>query len=203
MNRREAIGHAIRLEWITLGWMTIEAAIAIAAGIAAHSVSVTAFGLDSVVELLSGGVVMWRLRVELQQGREFSNRIEHRAHQAAGALLFALAAYVVIAAGASIYERHGQEFSLAGAAVCAIAATLMYPLARAKLKAAEQLASRALRADAAESLTCGYVSVAVLAGMIAQRFLGAWWIDAVVSLGVVYYLVKEGREAFGEAECCT
>jgi divalent metal cation (Fe/Co/Zn/Cd) transporter len=201
-TRVQLIRSAITLEWVTLVWMTVEAAVAIAAGIAAHSVSVTAFGLDSVIELVSGGVLMWRLQSEARQGSAFSNEIEHRAHQIGGTLLFALAAYVAVAATLSLYHRQGQDFSIPGAAITALAVIIMYPLGRAKLKLAGGLSSRALRADAVESLTCGYLSVAVLVGLIVQLAINAWWIDGLISLGIVAYLVKEGREAWGDEDCC-
>jgi len=82
------------------------------------------------------------------------------------------------------------------------ALAIMFPLARAKRRIAETLSSPALKADAAESLACGYLALAVLAGLVAQRLFGTWWIDSVVSLALVYYLVKEGLEAWGSAECC-
>jgi divalent metal cation (Fe/Co/Zn/Cd) transporter len=201
-SRTRLLKTAVALEWFTLAWMTIEGGLSIWAGVMAHSVSVTAFGLDSIVELISAGVLMWRLQGELRHALAFDDEIEHRAHKIGGALLFVLAAYVVIAAGEGLYHHRGQEFSLLGAAVSAIAVVVMYPLARAKRTAADGLSSRALRADAAESLACGYLSVAVLAGMVAQLLLRAWWIDGVVSLGIVYFLIKEGLEAYGGADCC-
>src|SRR5271169_3898997 len=95
-DRLPLIREAFGLEWLTIGWMTVEAVVAIAAGIAAGSLVLMAFGLDSVIELASAGVLMWRLRVELQQGQSFSEEVERRASRIAGGLLFALAAYVTI-----------------------------------------------------------------------------------------------------------
>lgn len=201
-TRTRFLRTAIALEWFTLAWMTVEGGLSISAGVLARSVSVTAFGLDSIVELISCAVLMWRLQTELHRADAFSRDIEHRAHKAAGVLLFVLAAYVVTAAGLSLYHQRGQEFSPLGAAVAALAVVAMFPLARAKRAAADGLSSRALRADAAESLACAYLAAAVLAGMIAQLALGAWWIDGLVSLGIVYFLIKEGLEAYGGADCC-
>ena len=98
-SEREAlIREAFRLEWLTIGWMSVEAAIAIASGIAAGSLVLTAFGLDSLIELASGGALMWRLLVELRHGQTFSEDAERAASRLAGGLLFALAAYITIAA---------------------------------------------------------------------------------------------------------
>src|SRR6266853_1978210 len=109
--RLALIREAFRLEWFTIAWMTGEAVIAIASGIAAHSISLTAFGIDSLIELASAGVLIWRLSVELKHGRAFSEAAEHTASRIAGGLLFALAAYVVVAAGWGLWQREGAAFS--------------------------------------------------------------------------------------------
>src|SRR4029077_20136693 len=104
IERGALIRKAFRLEWFTIAWMTFEAVIAVASGIAAHSISLTAFGIDSLIELASAGVLIWRLSVELKHGRAFSEAAEHTASRIAGGLLFALGAYVVVAA-----RRGGRE----------------------------------------------------------------------------------------------
>jgi divalent metal cation (Fe/Co/Zn/Cd) transporter len=200
-ERAALVRQAFWLEWITIGWMTIEAAVAIAAGLAAHSITLLAFGIDSVIELVSAGVLIWRLAVELRHGRAFSDNAERTASRIGGGLLFALAAYVVASAAWGFWTREGQEFSWPGLAVTAAAIPIMYVLARRKLAIAEKLASRALRADAVESITCGWLSFVALLGLLAQFVFGAWWIDAVTSLAIVWFLVKEGREAWTAEGC--
>ena len=202
IDRRTLIAQAFRLEWVTIGWMVIEAAVAITAAIAAGSLSLLAFGLDSAIELISACVLIWRLSVELRHGQEFSERAEQLAARIGGGLLFALAAYVVASAAWSLGTGHGQEFSLPGLAVTALAIPVMYVLARRKLKVAEAIGSRALRADAVESITCGYLAAVVVIGLIAELLTGFWWVDAVTSLAIVWFLVKEGREAWEGKECC-
>ena len=182
--------------------MAIEAAVAIISGVAAHSLSLLAFGVDSIIELVSAGVLVWRLTVELQHGEAFSEAAERAASRIGGALLFALAAYVVVDAGWTLWQREGQAFSLPGLIVALIAMPTMYALARAKLRLAEQLGSRALRADAVESAACFYLSGAVVIGLVAQWIFGVWWIDAATSLAIVYFLVREGREAWQGEQCC-
>ena len=201
-GRRTLIRDAFRLEWLTIGWMIIEAAVALAAGVAAGSVALIAFGLDSIIELASAGVLVWRLTVEIKRGEEFSEAAEHRAGRIAGGLLFALAAYVVVSAGYGLWRHHEAEFSWAGLVVTALAVPAMYLLSRRKLAVAEALGSRALRADAIESIACGYLSVVVLIGLLAQLLFGAWWIDSTVSLAIVWLLVREGREAWEGEDCC-
>ncbi|MBC5802927.1 MAG: cation transporter [Candidatus Eremiobacteraeota bacterium] len=182
--------------------MTIEAAVAIGSGIIAHSLTLVAFGLDSIIELASAGVLMWRLTVEMKEDREFSEAAEERATKIAGALLLALALYVVVSAAWSLWRRQGSDFSVPGLVVASIAIPAMYALSRAKIKVADALRSRALRTDAVEAVACGYLSVVVVIGLIAQVIFRAWWVDGVTSLAIVYFLVKEGREAWGGDDCC-
>jgi len=195
--RSNLIRRAFRLEWFTAGWMLIEASVAIGAGVAANSLSLIAFGADSLIELVSAGVLLWRLNVELRHGAEFSESVEHRASRVGGVLLFVLAAYVLVNAAYSLWRREGQEFSQSGLILAVLAIPVMWWLARAKMRVAAQIGSRALRADAVESITCGYLSGVVLLGLIVQLLMpGWWWIDSVASLAIVVLLVKEGREAW-------
>ena len=200
-ERAALIREAFRLEWFTIAWMTVEAVVAVASGIAANSISLTAFGIDSLIELASAGVLMWRLSVELKHGRAFSEAAEHTASRIAGGLLFGLAAYVVVAAGWGLWHREGQAFSWPGLIVTALAIPVMYLLAKRKLAVAAQLGSRALRADAIEAVTCGWLSFVVVLSLLAQLAIGAWWIDSVTSLAILWFLIKEGREAWAGAEC--
>lgn len=200
-ERVALIRQAFRLEWLTLAWMSIEAVVAIAAGIAAHSLTLLAFGIDSVIELASAGLLIWRLAVELRHGQAFSEDAERIASRIGGALLFALAAYVIASAGWGLWNRRGQEFSWAGLVLTMAAIPIMYGLATRKLTLAERLGSRAMRADAIESITCGWLSFVAVLGLLAQLLIGAWWIDPVTSLVIVWFLVKEGREAWSGEAC--
>ena len=199
-SRAELIRAAFRLEWFTVAWMVVEAVVALASGLMARSISLTAFGVDSLIELASAGVLIWRLTVELRRGQSFAEMAERTASRIGGALLFALAAYVVVAAGWSLWTRQGAEFSWPGLLVSLAAIPIMWVLSRRKLRVADALGSRALRADAMESITCGWLSFVVLIGLLAQLVLGAWWIDSVTSLVIVWLLVKEGREAWKAEE---
>jgi divalent metal cation (Fe/Co/Zn/Cd) transporter len=176
--------------------MLLEAAVAIGSGIAARSLSLIAFGADSLIELASAMVLLWRLRVELRHGEDFPEAVERRASRIAGALLFALAAYVVASAAYGLWRREGQEFSIAGLVITALAIPIMWWLAKAKLRVADQLGSRALRADAVESIACGYLAGAVVIGLLVQAATNAWWVDSVTALAIVGFLIKEGLEAW-------
>jgi divalent metal cation (Fe/Co/Zn/Cd) transporter len=181
--------------------MTIEAAVATASGIAAGSLSLLAFGIDSFIELTSAAVLVWRLSAELRHGRGLSEKAERAASRIGGVLLLALAAYVMSSAAWGLWTRHGQEFSRSGLAVTGLAIPIMYALARRKLTIAEQLESRALRADAMESIACGWLSFVVVVGLLAQLVIGAWWLDSITSLAIVWLVHKEGLEAWRLEEC--
>jgi len=119
--RSNLVRRAFRLEWLTAAWMAVEAAVAIGAGISAHSLSLVAFGADSLIELASAGVLIWRLTIEIRQGAEFPESIEQRASRIGGALLYVLAAYVVVSAAYGLWVREGQEFSTPGLALTVLA----------------------------------------------------------------------------------
>jgi divalent metal cation (Fe/Co/Zn/Cd) transporter len=123
--RPDLVRRAFRLEWFTSGWMLIEAAVAIASGAAANSLSLIAFGADSLIELASAGVLLWRLDVEMRRGAEFPETVEQRASRIGGALLFVLAAYVVASAAYGLWVREGQEFSTPGLVIAALAIPVM------------------------------------------------------------------------------
>ena len=200
-DRSALIRQAFQLEWLTIGWMTVEAIVAIGSGLTANNLVLTAFGLDSLIELASAGVLMWRLTVELGRGERFSEEAEKTASRIAGGLLLILAAYVTIAAAWSLWTRTGEAFSWPGLIVAVAAIPSMRYLADRKIAVAEKLGSRALRADAMEAVTCGWLSFVVIVSLSLQWAISAWWIDGVGSLAVVWLLVKEGREAWSGREC--
>ena len=171
-----------------------EAVVALVAGIGAGSLVLIAFGLDSVIELISAGVLMWRLSVELRHGQAFSEAAERLASWIGGALLMALATYVVLAAAWNFWDRHVEAFSLPGLIVTILAIPIMRYLGRRKIDLAAELGSRALRADAVEAITCGWLSLVAVVSLGAQAIFGFSWIDSVVSLAIVWLLVKESRK---------
>jgi divalent metal cation (Fe/Co/Zn/Cd) transporter len=200
--RTALISEAFRLEYATLAWMIVEAVVAIGSGLAAGSLLLLAFGIDSLIELVSAGVLLWRLNVELRRGEAFAEGAERTAARIGAVLLFALAIYVVVSAGWKLWTRQGGEFSPSGLIVSVAAIPIMYFLSRRKLRLADALGSRALRADAVESITCGWLAFVVVGGMIAHFLSDAWWLDPLASLAVVYVLIREGREAWKGEDCC-
>ncbi len=195
--RQATVARALRLEVITIAWMTVEAIGAIGAGLVARSTLLLAFGIDSVIELASAGVLYRRLRLEAVGGDTHRVKAtEAKAGKIGGTLLFVLAAYVVATSGYKLFHRAGADESYVGLAIAVVAAVGMPVLARAKIRLADQMGSRALRADAMETFTCGYMSWILLAGLGANALLHWWWLDGAGALVLVPLLVKEGREAF-------
>ena len=201
-DRPALVRRAFRLEYLSLAWMAIEATVAVWSGIRSNSLSLLAFGIDSLVELASAAVLIWRLTVELKRGEAFAEDAERLASRIAGGLLLALAAYVVGAAAWKFGTGSGETFSWPGLAVSILSMPVMLLLARGKLAVAHGLDSRALRADAMESVTCGWLSLVVVASLAGEALAGARWIDPLASLAIVGFLVKEGREAWSGDDCC-
>jgi divalent metal cation (Fe/Co/Zn/Cd) transporter len=186
--------------------MVIEAAVAIGAGIVARSLLLIAFGVDSGIELVSAIVVLRYLQFEFNENRDGDS---HRVHQlerktarVAGCLLLLLSAYVVVQAVLGLLTRHAAEASLLGMAVAVVAALGMPLLAKLKLRLADEVGSPALRADAMETLTCGYLSWVLLAGLALNAMTHWWWIDSLASLAIVPLLFREGFEALSGQPCC-
>src|SRR5438093_5591346 len=189
--RAVAMRRGVRLEVLTIVWMLVEAVLSLGAGVSARSVLLTAFGLDSVVELLSGIVVLRRLQG--RAGEAVATRIS-------AVLLIALCAYVVLFSLAGLVLRVMPESSLLGVAVSAVAVVVMPVLAQAKRRVNRTLESPSLRADIAESITCAYMAGATLAGLVVSMATGWWWVQYVTALGLFVWLVPEAREALRGGE---
>jgi divalent metal cation (Fe/Co/Zn/Cd) transporter len=197
-ERRALLHRGLRLEYLTVGWNLVEGGIAITAALAAGSVALLGFGIDSFVESVSGSVLIWRLRSEVAGDRdeETIERFERRAERLVGFSFFALAAYVVFDAITTLLSQERPEGSPVGIALTAVSIGVMLWLARAKRRTAAELGSRALAADAEQTQACWYLSIVVLAGVGANALFGWWWADPVAALGVSVILVREGREAW-------
>jgi divalent metal cation (Fe/Co/Zn/Cd) transporter len=197
------------LTYITLGWMTIEGGASLILGWLSRSLLLEAFGIDSVLELFSAAVLLWRLRVEARDdaGVERIASVERRAAKLVGYTLYGLAVYIVVnsAYGLLIRPRVTDTQESAWGILIGLVAKIGMPiLAAYKLRVAARLDSRALRADAMESITCGYLSIVLMVGLGVMRVTGWWWFDSIAALALIPFLLKEGREAIrGESCCCT
>jgi divalent metal cation (Fe/Co/Zn/Cd) transporter len=194
-SRERDAAHGRRLERLTLGWNVVEAAVAIGAGVAASSVALVGFGIDSVIESVSGGVLLWRLQPGAGEARE------RRALRLVGASFLLLALYVALDAGKSVIFREPTERSLPGIVIAALSLVVMPLLARAKRRVAARLGSRALVADSRQTDVCAWLSAILLVGLAANAWLGWWWADPVAALAMVPILVHEGLEGLRGERC--
>ena len=195
--RGSALGRGIQLEVVTIAWMLVEACVAVGAGIIARSVLLTAFGVDSVVELLSGIVLFMRLRLELLRGDSYDiESLEARTTSISAVLLLLLCVFVLLSSLAGLALRIQPEGSIAGVAISAIAIVAMPLLALGKRRVNTVLQSASLRADIAETVSCAYLAAVTLAGLVASMWLGLWWAQYIAALLLLAWLVPETREAF-------
>jgi divalent metal cation (Fe/Co/Zn/Cd) transporter len=200
--RQDLLRRGLRLEYLTVGWNVVEGGVSVAAAVAAGSVALFGFGMDSFVETTSGLVLIWRLRAERwARDPEAIERLDQRAHKLVALSLLALAAYVAFDAVKALVTREKPEPTLVGIAITTLSLTVMAWLARAKRRAARGLASRALEADAFQTTACFWLSLITLAGIGLNAALGWWWADPVAALGMTYFLVREGREAWRGEDC--
>src|SRR6184192_1377367 len=207
-SRDDAVRLALLLTYITLGWMTIEGAASLLLGWASKSLLLEAFGIDSVIELFSAAVLLWRLRVEATgtATSEHVNLVEHRAARLVGYSLYALVAYIVLNSGYGLFVAKritDTHESVWGILIGAAAKVGMPILAAYKLKVAVRLNSRALRADAVESITCGYLSIVLMIGLAATRLLDWWWLDSVTALALIPFVINEAQAAIGGGCDCS
>jgi divalent metal cation (Fe/Co/Zn/Cd) transporter len=206
-ERCDDVRLALLLTYITIGWMTIEGAASLLLGWASKSLLLEAFGIDSVIELFSAAVLLWRLRVEANGTTtpEHVNLVEHRAARLVGYSLYVLVAYVLLNSGYGLFiaQRITDTHESAWGILIGVVAKVGMPiLAGYKLRVAARLNSRALRADAVESIVCGYLAIVLMVGLAATRILGWWWLDSVAALALIPFLVKEARAAIsGECRC--
>jgi divalent metal cation (Fe/Co/Zn/Cd) transporter len=182
-----------QLEYLTIGWNCVEAIAAVGAGLLAGSIALVGFGFDSVIESLSGAVLLWRLSAG-----------EHRekiALRLVGVSFLILAAYVGFDAVKSLIFRESPEASYAGIAIAALSLIVMPLLARAKRRIAANLNSRAMLADSRQTDICAYLSAILLGGLILNALFGFWWADPVAALIMMPIIAREGFEALQGKTC--
>ena len=195
--------RALRLEYLTVGWNVIEGAIALAAALAAGSVALLGFGIDSFVESASGLVLVWRLRAEGSGGDHAAiEQLDRRAHRLVGLSLFLLAAYIAGDAALSLWRHEVPTRSFVGIVLTVVSIAVMLWLARAKRRAAAALGSRALAADAVQTTACWWLSLAALGGLGLNALWHWWWADPVAALVMSALIAREGREAWAGRDCC-
>jgi divalent metal cation (Fe/Co/Zn/Cd) transporter len=196
--RPALVARARLLAWVSLGWHVAEAAVAVAAGLAAGSIALVGFGGDSLVEAGASGVVVWRFSA----GRSASERAESRAQRLIGASFLALALYVSVEATRTLVVGDHAGTSLVGICLAAVTLAAMPPLAAAKARVGQALGSSATASEGRQNLLCAYLSAALLLGLGANALLGWWWADPAAALAVAALALKEGRDAWRGEGCC-
>ncbi len=187
--------RAIRLESFTVGWNCLEAVVALVAGWLAASIALEGFGLDSVIETISGLTVLWRFHQQAQE----DERAEQRAVRVVGVTFLALAAYIAFEAGGDLWYRRAPNFSLPGFILAILSLLVMPALGLSKRRTARQLGSRALEADSLETLLCAYLSGTLVLGLALNGWLGWWWADPLAALAMTIFIIRQGVEAIAES----
>lgn len=199
--QREQLERRARLlAWGGNIWHLIEFAIAIGAGVAAGSVALIAFGVDSLIEALAGFVIIWLFT----GSRLHSETAERRAQQVIAASYFLLATYVAVASVRDLVGGYEPGVSWVGVGLAAVTAPTMPLLARAKRNVGHRLNSSATVSEASQNMICAYLSIALLVGLLANALVGWWWADPLAALVIAGVAVKEGSESWrgDSCDCC-
>lgn len=199
---REHYGQLARrvklLSWLSLGWMTVEGVVAIAAGIAASSIALIGFGLDSAIEGLASVIIIWRFT----GSRVFSHAAEQRAQKLVAAQFFLLAPYVTFESLKTLIGAEHPDVSWVGIGLAIGSVILMPILGIAKQRLANQMGSAATAGEGRQNLLCAYLAGALLIGLLSNALVGAWWLDPAVGLLIAGVAVREGVEAWRGEGCC-
>jgi divalent metal cation (Fe/Co/Zn/Cd) transporter len=187
-----------RLSWLSLGAMTIEGAVAIAAGVIAGSIALVGFGLDSAVEGFASTIIIWRFT----GSRVFSERAEHRAQKLVAIQFFILAPYVAIESIRALADGAHPGVSPVGIALSVFSLVTMPLLGMAKQRIADEIGSAATKGEGRQNMLCAYLAGALLIGLVGNAAFGAWWLDPIVGLLIAGVAIREGAEAWRGEGCC-
>lgn len=198
-DRASLVRRGRRLEYFTIGYNSLEGLIAVVAGLIAASIALVGFGFDSLIEVTSGAVLLWRLNADVDEVRR--ERIEAVSLRIVGICFVVLAIYVSYDSIKSLMRREAPDESVVGIVLAAVSLTVMPLLVRAKRKVARGIKSNALMADSKQTELCTYLSAILLGGLLLNALLGWWWADPVAALVMVPIIVKEGSEALRGETC--
>jgi len=199
--RQTDLRKGLLLEYFTVGWNVVEAAVGLVAGTLAGSVALVGFALDSLVEASSGSILIWRLRAE-QSGNRSAEEAERRAVRLVAVAFLALAAYVGSRAIYDLVMQSRPEESPVGVGLALVSLVVMPILAARKARVARSLDSRALQADSTQTTLCTYLSAFLLVGLATNALFGWWWADPVAGIAIATFAAKEGRELWADKDLC-
>ncbi|MEX2106200.1 MAG: cation transporter [Solirubrobacterales bacterium] len=198
-ERYEELARRVRLlSWFSLGWMTVEGAVAITAGVVASSIALVGFGLDSVVEGVASVIIIWRFTGH----RVFSHRAERRAQRLVAVQFFLLAPYVAFESVKALIGAEHPDVSWVGIGLAAGSVVFMPILGIAKERLADQLGSAATKGEGRQNMLCAYLAGALFVGLLGNALVGAWWLDPAVGLLIAAVAVREGLDAWRGEGCC-
>jgi divalent metal cation (Fe/Co/Zn/Cd) transporter len=197
-RREQLMRRAQMLAWLGIAWHILEAAVAIAAGVAASSIALIGFGADSVVESVAGLIVVWRFAAS----RRDSEMAEERAQRLIGASFVLVAAYVGFEAVRALLAVDHPDASWVGIGLAVVTLITMPLLARAKAQVGDELHSSATVSEGRQNQLCAYLSAGLLVGLGANALLGWWWADPLTALAIAAVALYEGREAWRGNACC-
>ena len=200
LDRQAVVRRGQRLTWATIAYNSLEAILALAAGLMAGSVALVGFGFDSVIELSSSVAGLWRLHSDASMADR--ERSERHALRAIGFCFLLLAVYVLADAVRTLVARERPQESVIGILIAGGSLVVMPILARAKRRVAAQLTSRALTAEARQTEICWYLSLILLAGLLLNAVWGWWWADPMAGLAMVPLIAYEGFEAVRGRTVC-
>jgi divalent metal cation (Fe/Co/Zn/Cd) transporter len=186
------------LSWTSLAYMALEGLVAVVAGIAAGSIALIGFGIDSAIEGFASVIIVWRFTGR----RTLSHQAEERAQKLVALQFFILAPYVAIEAVRALVNGSHPDESIVGIALAASSLIVMPLLGRAKQRIGGRIGSSATASEGKQNLLCAYLAAALLVGLLGNALVGAWWLDPAVALLIAYVAVQEGREAWRGDACC-
>ena len=200
-SRARSLRRGLLLEYFTITWNTLEAAVGLTAGILTGSIALVGFALDSIVEGSSGAILVWRLRTEAK-GTRTAEEAERKAIRMIAVAFFALALYVGGRAALDLTSGSRPEQSLPGIILAVVSLIVMPVLAWRKRTVARELDSRALQADSTQTTLCTYLSAFLLVGLVTNALLGWWWADPAAGLAIAGFAAKEGKELWTSKDLC-
>lgn len=193
--------RALFLSWVTVGYNIIEGLVSILFGLAAGSIALISFGLDSFIESLSGSVMIWRFS-QTKLTEEQEEAVEKKAARYVAYTFFILAAYIAFQAIKDLILMQAPEKSLPGIIIAIVSIIVMPMLFLAKRRTGKKILSKSLIADSKQTLVCVFLSVALLIGLTLNYLFGLWWADPVASLVIVVFVIREGCRTYKEEELC-
>jgi divalent metal cation (Fe/Co/Zn/Cd) transporter len=200
LERPKLIRRGLQLAYFTIVWNSLEALIALVSGFIAGSVALVGFGLDSLVEVTSGGALLWRLHQDDESRREW---VERTALRIVGACFVLLAVYVAYDSVSTLFTREAPKRSVPGILLAAVSLIVMPMLARAKRRVATSIGRAAMSADAKQTEFCTYLSAILLGGLLSNALFGWWWADPIAGLIMVPIIGKERTGALRGKSCCS